>query len=230
MSFCTELDTLEEKIGYHFSDTALLQRALTHTSYANEQRGSLDYERLEFLGDAVLEAVSSAFLYRTYPEMKEGDMSRLRASLVCEPALAYSARLFGLENFIRLGRGEEEGGGRGKDSIVSDVCEAVIGAIYLDCGETIEYPRRFILKYILSDVENRRLFYDAKSSLQERCQKQGLEVRYELLEEIGPAHDRSYRSAVFVGGIQAGVGEGKSKKLSEQHAAYAALSAQGGLS
>ena len=134
---------LEEKIGYRFKDRYLLECALTHTSFANEQKIQTfrDYERIEFLGDAVLEMISSDFLFRTYPEKKEGELTKLRASLVCEPALAYCARDLSLGSFIRLGKGEEASGGREKDSIISDVMEALIGALYLDSGG-IEEPRR----------------------------------------------------------------------------------------
>ena len=217
---------LEEKLGYRFRDPALLVRALTHTSYSNEQPGCASYERLEFLGDAVLEAVSSAYLYAHYPERREGELTKMRASLVCEPALAHCARILGLDRFILLGRGEEEGGGRGKDSIVSDVMEAVIGAVFLDSGEEIGPARGLILRTVLSDPEHTHLFYDAKSILQERAQKSGQELRYELVSEDGPAHDRRYTSRVLLDGVPAGIGTGRSKKLSEQHAAFAVLSAK----
>lgn len=215
---------LEEKIGYRFKDRYLLECALTHTSFANEQKIQTfrDYERIEFLGDAVLEMISSDFLFRTYPEKKEGELTKLRASLVCEPALAYCARDLSLGLFIRLGKGEEASGGREKDSIISDVMEALIGALYLDSGG-IEEPRRFIMTYILSDLEDKQLFYDAKSILQERAQQEGQEIRYEVLEESGPGHCRLFRVAVLLDGQEAGVGEGRSKKAAEQQAAYAAL-------
>lgn len=218
------LDVLEERIGYRFRDRYLLNCALTHTSFANEQkiRTLRDYERIEFLGDAVLEMLSSEFLYRTYPEKKEGELTKLRASLVCEPALAFCARDLSLGDFIRLGKGEEAGGGREKDSIISDVMEALIGAMYLDSG-SVEEPRRFIMKYILSDLEDKKLFYDSKSILQERAQRGGLDVTYEILEESGPGHRKTFRAAVVVGGKQCGLGEGRSKKAAEQQAAYAAL-------
>ena len=218
------LDVLEERIGYRFRDRYLLNCALTHTSFANEQKIQTlrDYERIEFLGDAVLEMLSSEFLYRTYPEKKEGELTKLRASLVCEPALAFCARDLSLGDFIRLGKGEEAGGGREKDSIISDVMEALIGAMYLDSG-SVEEPRRFIMKYILSDLEDKKLFYDSKSILQERAQRDGLEVTYEILEESGPGHRKTFRAAVAVGGKRCGLGEGRSKKAAEQQAAYAAL-------
>ena len=215
---------LEERIGYHFRNRYLLECALTHSSFANEQkiRRYEDYERLEFLGDAVLEMISSDFLYRKYPDKKEGQLTKLRASLVCEPALAYCARDLGIDHFIRLGRGEELGGGRDKDSIISDVCEALIGAMYLDSGN-IEIPRAFILRFILSDLEGKLLFYDSKSILQERCQKQGKEVSYEILEESGPSHLPTYTAAVCVDAGRIATGSGRSKKAAEQDAAYRAL-------
>lgn len=218
------LEVLEERIGYRFKDRYLLECALTHTSFANEQKIQTfkDYERIEFLGDAVLEMISSEFLFRTYPDKKEGELTKLRASLVCEPALAYCARDISLGAFIRLGRGEEASGGREKDSIISDVMEALIGAMYLDSND-IEVPRRFILAFILSDLEDKQLFYDAKSILQERAQQEGHDLGYEILEESGPGHQKRFRVAVLVDGRRCGTGEGRSKKAAEQQAAYAAL-------
>lgn len=219
-----DTSVLENRIGYHFRNRFLLECALTHSSYANEQRMHRydDYERLEFLGDAVLEMISSDFLYRKYPDKREGQLTKLRASLVCEPALAYCARDLEIDRFIRLGRGEELCGGRGKDSIISDVCEAVIGAMYLDSGD-IEVPRAFILRFILSDLEGKLLFYDAKSILQEHCQKSGWNLSYEILSESGPSHLPTYTAAACVDGRQMATGEGRSKKAAEQDAAYQAL-------
>ena len=231
MSRVPFMDTaaLEEQIGYSFHNRELLEQALTHTSFANElppDLHSFHYERLEFLGDAVLEAVSSAFLYKRFPKRKEGELTRLRAALVCEPSLAFCARKLGLDKILRLGRGEEEGGGRSKDSIVSDVLEAVIGAIFLDSGEDLAAPRAFIEKYVLCDIEERELFYDAKSILQERAQQSGKSIEYELTGEEGPAHARVYTSTVYLDGVPAGTGSGSSKKESQQHAAFAALKAE----
>lgn len=215
---------LENRIGYHFRDRYLLECALTHSSYANEQRIRRyeDYERLEFLGDAVLEMISSDFLYREYPERSEGQLTKLRASLVCEPALAYCARDLEIHRFIRLGRGEELGGGRNKDSIIADVCEAVIGAMYLDSGD-IEVPRAFILRFILSDLEGKLLFYDSKSILQEHCQKLGKDLTYEILDESGPSHLPTYTAAARIDGRRVSTGTGQSKKAAEQNAAYQVL-------
>ncbi len=217
-------EELEKRIGYTFRNRYLLECALTHTSYANEQkiRRYEDYERLEFLGDAVLEMVSSEFLYEKYPSKKEGELTKIRASLVCEPALAFCARDLDLEQFIRLGRGEESCGGRGKDSITSDVMEAVIGAMYLD-SKDVEIPRRFILRFILSDLEGKLLFYDAKSILQEHCQKKGREISYEVIGEEGPCHSKTYTVMAYVDGKEGASGSGRSKKAAEQAAAYQVL-------
>ena len=148
---------LEEKIGYRFQNIELLKQALTHSSFQNEQRINRmgDYERLEFLGDAVLELVSSEFLFSAYPKLPEGELTKMRASMVCEPALAFCARDLELGKYLRLGRGEEMTGGRERDSIISDVCEAIIGAIYLDGG--MENARKHINRFILSDLEDKQL-------------------------------------------------------------------------
>ena len=221
------LKELEEKAGYVFQNKKLLTQAMTHSSYANEMRINKygDYERLEFLGDAVLEFVSSDFLYRGRQETAEGDLTKLRASMVCEPALAYCAREFGLEQYIYLGKGEEATGGRNRDSIVSDVMEALIGAIYLDGG--IEEASVFIRHFVLSDLENKQLFYDAKTILQELVQKEdGGKLRYELVKEEGPAHDKTFQVEAYIGETKVGAGTGHSKKAAQQQAAYQALLAR----
>ncbi len=218
------LKTLEERIGYRFRDEALLKQALTHSSFTNEQRinKSGNYERLEFLGDAVLELVSSEFLYREYPEVPEGELTKRRAAMVCEPSLAFCARDLELGEFMRLGRGEESTGGRHRDSITSDAMEAVIGAIYLDGG--MACAKAFIDRFILADLEDRQLFYDSKSSLQELVQGEfKKEIRYELLEESGPEHNKVFRAAVLMGAEVLGEGRGRTKKAAEQEAAYQAL-------
>jgi ribonuclease-3 len=218
-----ELKKLEEALGYPFRDRALLTLAVTHSSYANEHRKENVHhnERLEFLGDAVLETVTSDFLYNTYPEKQEGDLSRLRASMVCEQTLALCARDFGLSDFLIMGRGEEVNGGRYRDSIVSDALEAVIGAIYLDGG--FEAAGRFIYGHILEDIEEKRLFVDSKTMLQEMLQAEEKQMDYVLLHEDGPDHHKSFTVEVDIDGVQAGIGTGSSKKSAEQHAAYAAL-------
>lgn len=215
---------LEKKIGYRFKDRLLLRQALTHSSYANEQKINkyADYERLEFLGDAVLELVSSDYIYRENPEMTEGKMTKYRASIVCEPALAFCAREIGLEQYVLLGKGEEATGGRKRDSIVSDVMEAVIGAVYLDSG--MEEARSYIYRFILSDLENKQLFYDAKTILQEEVQKENNgTLHYELISEEGPEHDKTFVVEAMVGNVKVGCGTGHSKKAAEQKAAYEAL-------
>lgn len=219
-----EFNVLEKKIAYRFRDRKLLRQALTHSSYANEMKINRfeDYERLEFLGDAVLELVSSDFLFRERRETPEGDLTKLRASMVCEPALAYCARAFSLERFILLGRGEEATGGRGRDSIVSDVMEALIGAIYLDGG--LEEASAFIHRFVLSDLEDKQLFYDAKTILQEVVQRDNTgELHYELVKEEGPQHDKIFEVEAYVGEKKVGRGSGHSKKAAQQQAAYRAL-------
>ena len=221
------MESLEAKLGYTFRDRSLLENALTHSSYANEMKINKykDYERLEFLGDAVLELVSSDFLFREREETPEGELTKLRASMVCEPALAYCAREFSLEQFILLGKGEEATGGRTRDSIVSDVMEAVIGAIYLDGG--LEEASSFIHRFILSDLEHKQLFYDAKTILQELVQQENTGgLRYELVKEEGPQHDKIFEVVVYVGEKKAGWGVGHSKKAAQQQAAYQALLAR----
>ena len=218
------LEELEERIGYHFQDQQLLQQALTHTSYTNERKINkiASYERLEFLGDAVLELASSEALYRQNPALSEGELTKMRAAMVCEPSLAYCARDLDLVPFIKLGKGELYTGGRGRDSISADVMEALIGAIYLDGG--MEQARAFIEKYIMADLEDKQLFYDSKSTLQELMQgklKKGF--CYELLDESGPEHHKCFRVQVRMEDEILGEGTGKSKKAAEQQAAYKAL-------
>ena len=218
------LEELEQKIGYSFQNKSLLRQALTHSSFANEQKINKydDYERLEFLGDAVLELVSSEFLFREHAKMTEGQLTRMRASMVCEQALAYCAKEFGLENYILLGKGEEMTGGRTKDSIISDVMEAIIGALYVDNG--MEVAKAYIHRFILSDLEHKQLFYDAKTILQERVQQknQGT-LHYELIREEGPDHDKMFVIEAKIDDKTIGAGQGRTKKAAEQQAAYEAL-------
>lgn len=218
------LEELEKRIGYTFKDKALLSQAITHSSFSNERRINKEphYERLEFLGDAVLELASSEFFYYTYPDMSEGKMTKMRASAVCEQALAIPARELEIGKFMRFSKGEENTGGRDRDSIIADAMEAVIGAIYLDCGYA--EAKRFVERFILNDLEKKHLFYDAKSNLQEWSQNgTDRNIRYELISESGPDHNKSFEVAVFVGEQLMGKGLGKSKKIAEQHAAYEAL-------
>ena len=220
----SKLTELEERIGYRFKQEGLLRQALTHSSYANEKRMKRfsDNERLEFLGDAVLEVTSSEFLYQNYPELSEGDLTKLRASIVCEPTLALCTREIGLGDYLLMGKGEEQTGGRERDSILSDAMEAVIGAIYLDGG--LEKARGFIHRFIMTDIEHKKLFYDSKTILQEFVQCSCEEpLHYETLEESGPDHDKRFHVAAQIGERTIGEGSGRTKKAAEQEAAYRAL-------
>lgn len=215
---------LEQIIGYTFQNKELLKQALTHSSYANEKKlGKLGCnERLEFLGDAVLELISSDFLYGKFPDIPEGELTKKRASLVCEPSLAYCARQFGLPQFLLLGKGENMTGGRNRDSIVSDATEALLGAIYLDGG--FANAKEFVLKFILNDIERKQLFYDSKTILQELVQEKGIQpVEYILTGETGPDHDKQFSVSVQINGKIVGSGTGHTKKAAEQAAAYQAI-------
>ncbi len=212
---------LEGKLDYSFKDSSLIVSALTHSSFKNERQDIRDYERLEFLGDAVLELAVSEFLYKDNPGMKEGDMTKMRASLVCEPTLAYCAQELALGDYILLGKGEEKTGGRGRESIISDVFEAIIGALYLDGG--ISAAVDFIKKYVLTDYRNKIEFRDSKTSLQEYVQEKGLQMEYILAGESGPDHHKVYTVRVLINGREYGTGRGSSKKRAEQNAAYEAL-------
>lgn len=218
------LEEFESKIKYSFSNKELLKRALTHSSYANEKHMERfsDNEKLEFLGDAVLEVVSSEYLYHTYENLSEGDLSKLRASLVCEPTLAFCTKEIDLAKYLYLGKGEDQTGGRERKSILSDALEAVIGAIFLDGG--MDAAKKFILSFILTDIEHKRLFYDSKTTLQEVTQARfGSGVTYQLLSESGPDHAKEFESQVMLGEQVLGKGKGNSKKAAEQEAAYQAL-------
>ena len=212
---------LEQKIGYVFKDKSLIERALMHSSYTNEKhlKKYECNERLEFLGDAVLELVSSAYLFNEFPKVSEGELTKTRASMVCEPSLAMCARDIGLGDYLLLGKGEEATGGRKRDSITSDAMEALIGAIYLDGGFT--NAKEFIHKFILNDIEHKQLFYDSKTILQEMVQAKYKETLvYELLKEEGPDHNKSFEVCVKIGDEEIGRGLGRTKKAAEQVAAY----------
>jgi len=214
---------LQDKIGYEFKQEKLLRQALTHSSFANEKhlRKHSDNERLEFLGDAVLEIVSSDFLYKAYPDKSEGDLTKLRASLVCEPTLAICTREMELGKYLFLGKGENLTGGRNRNSILSDALEAVIGAIYLDGG--FANAKEFVNKFILNDLDNKKLFFDSKTILQEVIQGLGKEVDYEFIGEEGPEHNKQFVVAAVVDGLFNIKGTGHTKKSASQNAAYAAL-------
>ena len=214
-------EELENIIGYTFKNKNYIRLALTHSSYANEHgmKNNACNERIEFLGDAVLEFISSDFIYRNNNEMPEGQMTNLRANLVCEDSLAISARMINLGDFLLLGKGEKVTGGAERNSILSDAFESLIGAIYLDGG--IEESYKFVKKFVLSQYEIRKHVLDSKTKLQEIVQsKTGLTVTYKILEEKGPDHDKSFVAAAFVGDKMMEKGEGKSKKNAEKDAAY----------
>ena len=221
----TDRRLLEERIGYGFRNAGLFAQALTHSSYTNEaknkERGE-NYERLEYLGDAVLEMVTSDFLYHRYESLPEGELTRLRAALVCEESLFECATALSLSAYIRFGKGEEMSGGREKPSILADVTEALIGAIYLDGG--IDAARRFIETFVLCSIEEKFFVDDAKTKLQEAAQRIGKEAPdYRLVAETGPEHDKRFTSAVFLGDRFLAEGTGRNKKASQQEAAKAAL-------
>lgn len=219
------MSRLEERIGYIFRDKTLPQTALSHSSYANEvlHDGLLSYERLEFLGDSILGFVTADFLYRTFPQLHEGELTRLRAELVCENSLSVVARQLQLGEELLLGKGEEAGGGRSRVSIIADLVESLIAAIYLDGG--FDEAKKFIYRFVLSDVQARvRENADYKTQLQEIVQrKKDQNLAYCVLSEDGPDHDKHFTVSVTLNGETLGTGEGTSKKRAEQAAARQAI-------
>lgn len=213
-----------ETIEYQFQNKDLLVQAFTHSSYANERKINRiqDYERLEFLGDAVLELITSEALLTRYPKKHEGELSKLRSSIVCEYCLAQCARELHYPDYVYLSKGERQTGGANRDSLLCDLFESVLGAIYLDGG--LEPARRYVERFLLSDIENKRLFYDAKTHLQELVQKAELgEIQYVLLDEQGPDHQKHFFVEVDIESTRYGAGDGQSRKQAEQKAAYEAL-------
>lgn len=218
------MDKLEEKLGYVFQNRALLENALTHSSYANENRGKglQSNERLEFLGDSVLGMVTADYLYRAHPDLPEGDLTRTRAALVCEGSLVEVARELDLGSHLLLGKGEDTGGGRERPSIVADAVEAVIAAVYLDGG--IGSARKVITRFILDAEEEKAGSRDYKTALQELVQREsGQVLEYRLIGSTGPDHAKIFQVAVDLNGEPIGTGEGRSKKEAEQAAAKAAF-------
>ena len=214
----------EERIGYQFKNSGLLRQALTHSSYANEKHmgKQADNERLEFLGDAVLEVISSDFLFHTYPTKPEGELTRMRASMVCEPTLAFCTKDLDLGKYLLLGKGEDMTGGRERSSILSDAMEAIIGAIYLDGG--FANAKEFIYRFVLNDIEHKQLFFDSKTILQEVVQgKSEGSLSYHLIREEGPDHDKKFVVEAKIGDRSYAQGSGKTKKAAEQEAAYHTL-------
>ena len=218
------MKTLEEKLGYSFQNRALLENALTHSSCANESRGKLtSNERLEFLGDSILGMVVADHLYRNHPDLPEGVLTRTRAALVCEDSLVLVAEELGLGAYLRLGKGEEAGGGRNRPSIRADAVEAVLAAVYLDGG--IGSARKIIQKYILSrEVAGLTKPRDYKTALQELVQREsGRVLAYRLTGEEGPDHNKRFFVEVTLNGECVGKGSGRSKKEAEQMSAKAAI-------
>ena len=219
-----KLNELEKKIGYRFSDFSYLEHAMRHSSYCNEQKMDrfMNNERLEFLGDAVLELVTSEFLFLNYPKMPEGEATRKRASMVCEQTLALCAKEIDLGSYLYLGKGEDHTGGRERASVISDALEALIGAIYLDGGFTS--AKEFVERFILNGIEEKQLFFDSKTIFQEMMQSITTEpIHYKMVGEEGPDHCKIFTIELFVGDQSAGIGSGKSKKAAEQAAAYDAI-------
>ena len=221
------MEGLEEKIGYSFKNRELLRTALTHSSYANERHGdSQSYERLEFLGDSILGLVTAEYLYAHEPRLPEGRMTKLRAELVCENSLHQVALRLELGRHMRLGRGEEHTGGRQRPSILADMVEAIIAAMYLDSG--MEQSRRFILDMILKDapIDGSHPNADYKTQLQELVQRRSDQhISYAMTGESGPDHNKTFSFSVSINGVVAGEGSGRTKKEAEQMAAMKALEA-----
>ncbi len=216
----------QQSLGMQFKNERLMIQAFTHSSYVNEHRKErfMDNERLEFLGDAVLELAVSQFLYRHYPKMSEGELTKLRAAIVCEPTLYQFAKELSFHDLILLGKGEEQTGGRQRPALLADVFEAFIGAVYLDLG--FEEVVRFLQKHVFPKVDKGAFSHtmDFKSQLQEIVQSRDLgNLDYRIISEKGPAHNRQFVSAVFLNGSKLGQGSGRSKKEAEQEAAQKAI-------
>ena len=217
------METLEAKLGYSFRNRALLENALTHSSYANENHSlGGSNERLEFLGDSVLGMVTADFLYKEHPDLPEGDLTRTRAALVCEESLVEVADLLDLGRYLRLGRGEESGGGRTRPSIRADAVEAVLAAVYLDGG--LGEARKIIQRFILDKESEKSASRDYKTALQELVQREsGQVLSYRLVGESGPDHAKTFSVEVTLNGKSIGRGTGRSKKEAEQMSAKAAI-------
>lgn len=221
------MSTLEEKIGYKFNDRSLMIEALTHSSYANEKGNIMCNERMEFLGDAVLSIVSAEYLYKKFPDVPEGKLSKIRSSLVCTQSLSGFAREIKLGSYLLLGKGESASGGYDRDSILENAFEALIASIYLDGG--MEPAKLFILRFLARDIENHIVsFKDYKTTLQEIIQQNPDEtLNYVLVGESGPDHDKRFEVEVHLNSNVIGRGVGRSKKQAEQEAAKEALSLMG---
>ena len=218
------MESLEKKLGYTFRDRSLLSEALNHSSYANEHRSAevSSNKRLEFLGDSVLGFVTAEFLFKTYGKLPEGDLTRIRAALVCEQSLYEVAKFLGLGQYLKLGKGEEAGGGRQRQSILADATEAVFAAVYLDGG--MERVRELICRVLLSRAPAAEERRDYKTTLQEIVQRRsGQVLTYHMVDESGPDHNKTFLFQVRLNGAPVGQGRGHSKKEAEQAAARDAL-------
>ena len=218
------MKTLEEKIQYKFKNIKLLELAMSHTSYANETKGKESNERIEYLGDAVLELIASEYIYKTYPKLPEGEMTKTRAYAVCEDSLAIVANKYGFSDFLQVGKCESMSEGRYRNSILADAVEATIGAIYLDGG--FENARSFILPNIIPQIEEyiKNGNKDYKTQLQEKLQERGeVKIEYKLVDEKGPDHAKTFAVEVYCDNVLLDAGEGKSKKDAEMNAAKVAL-------
>ena len=216
-------EELENKIGYIFKEKKHLDIAFTHKSYANEKPVFTpeSYERYEFLGDAILEFLTSNYLFNNYPEKTEGELTKLRASLVCEFTLSKIARELRLGEYGMFSKGERLTGGPNRDSILCDMFESLLGAIFKDGG--MDEARKFVETFLLTDIEHKQLFYDAKSNLQEYAQKNDKHVSYVILEETGPDHNKEYKVQVMIDDKNGAIGIGHTRKAAEQMAAYNTL-------
>ena len=221
------MEQLQNNLGYHFKNPALLARALTHSSYANERHVDIgDTERLELLGDSVLGFITAEYLFANHRDFPEGELTKLRAYAVCEKSLFSYAEEIGLGNYLKLGKGEERTGGRTRPSVLSDAFEAVIAAIYLDGG--MDEAKKFVLRFVVPYVEAKPTFKDYKTMLQEVVQKnQGETLEYVLVSETGPDHDKCFTVEVHLNSNVIGRGVGGSKKKAEQNAAKEALELMG---
>lgn len=218
-----DFSEFQENISYLFKDNVLMETALTHSSYTNEHKGSQSYERLEFLGDTVLEIVVSTQIYKMFPDFDEGNMSKLRAEIVREESLAKFGRQLQINKFIKLGKSEVLVHGQEKDSIISDCFESVLGAIYLDSD--FETAKNWLNAIITDDCYKHynRVHSDSKSELQELVKKEGGQVAYKLVSQSGPEHNKTFKMEVSVNGQTVAVGTAASKKKAEQNAAQKAL-------
>lgn len=223
------MNDLERKIGYEFKDAQLLSVALTHSSFSNEAKNGIECnERLEFLGDSVLSLIVTNYIFLNFSQLSEGDLTQIRASLVCEKTLYKFAKQISLGDYIKLSKGERHGGGADRPSILSDAFEALIAAIFLDGG--YDCAKNFVLNFILSEIKNirKRPVKDYKTTLQEIVQKNpGEKIEYRLISESGPDHNKHFVAEVMLNSNSIGRGGGKSKKEAEQQAAREALELMG---